>query len=171
MPNWCENQVRISGPVDKIYDMAKAMEREELLEHMVPVEGNNLDRTSAWGTKWDISDVHMEHKVEDGVIEASFMTAWGPPDMAFVTYLGNNDDVTIENYFYEPGMAFAGIDSEMVELPEKSDADEWEDDPMLKQIDDMFCIREHMIEYETYEIKENQELESNQEEQLRFKGL
>ena len=157
MPNWCENQVRISGPVDKIYDMAKAMEREELLEHLVRVEGNNLDRTSAWGTKWDISDVHMEHNVEDGVIEASFMTAWGPPDMAFVTYLGNNDDVTIENYFYEPGMAFAGIDSEMVELPEKSDADEWEDDPMLKQIDDMFCIREHMIEYETYEIKENQE--------------
>ena len=157
MPNWCENQVRISGPVDKIYDMAKAMEREELLEHLVPVEGNNLDRTSAWGTKWDISDVHMEHKVEDVVIEACFMTAWGPPDMAFVPYLGNNDDVTIENYFYEPGMAFAGIDSEMVELPEKSDADEWEDDPMLKQIDDMFCIREHMIEYETYEIKENQE--------------
>ena len=151
MPNWCENQVRISGPVDKIYDMAKAMEREELLEHLVPVEGNNLDRTSAWGTKWDISDVHMEHKVEDGVIEASFMTAWGPPDMAFVTYLGNNDDVTIENYFYEPGMAFAGIDSEMVELPEKSDADEWEDDPMLKQIDDMFCIRENMAEWENEE--------------------
>ena len=42
MPNWCENQVRISGPVDKIYDMAKAMEREELLEHLVPVEGNIL---------------------------------------------------------------------------------------------------------------------------------
>ena len=157
MPNWCENQVRINGPVDKIYDMAMAMEREELLEHLVPVEGTNLDRTSAWGTKWDISDVRMEHKVEDGVIEASFMTAWGPPDMAFVTYLGKNDDVTIENFFYEPGMAFAGIDSELVEIPEKSDADEWEDDPMLKQIDDMFCIREHMIEYETYEIKENQE--------------
>ena len=98
MPNWCENQVRINGPVDKIYDMAKAMEREELLEHLVPVEGNNLDRTSAWGTKWDISDVQMEHKVEDGVIEASFMTAWGPPDMAFVTYLGNNDDVTTVSY-------------------------------------------------------------------------
>ena len=157
MPNWCDNSVRIEGPVDKIYDMAKAMEREELLEHLVPVEGTNLDRTNTWGTKWDISDVRMEHKVEDGVIEASFMTAWGPPDMAFVTYLGKNDDVTIENYFYEPGMAFAGIDSELVELPDKSDASEWEDDPMLKQIDEMFCIREHMIEYETYEIKENQE--------------
>ena len=157
MPNWCENYVRIDGPVEKVYNMAKAVEEERLLEYLVPVEGNNLDRTSAWGTKWDISEPHMEHKIEDGVLEVNFMTAWGPPDMAFVTYLGNNDDVTIENYFYEPGMAFAGIDSEMVELPEKSDADEWEDDPMLKQIDDVFCIRENMIEYETYEIKENQE--------------
>ena len=157
MPNWCENKVRIDGPVEKVYNMAKAVEEERLLEYLVPVEGTNLDRTSAWGTKWDISEPYMEHNVEDGVIEVSFMTAWGPPDACFGTYLMENDDVTIENYFYEPGMAFAGIDSEMVELPEKSDADEWEDDPMLKQIDDMFCIREHMIEYETYEIKENQE--------------
>ena len=157
MPNWCENQVRINGPVDKVYDMAKAMEREELLQHLVPVEGNNFDRTDKWGTKWDISDVHMEHKVEDGVIEASFLTAWGPPDMAFDTYLGKNDDVTIENYFYEPGNAFAGIDSESIEIPDKSDADEWESDPMLKELDDVFCIREQMIEWETYEIAENQE--------------
>ena len=48
MPNWCENQVRINGPVDKIYDMAKAMEREEFLQHLVPVEGNNFDRTEKW---------------------------------------------------------------------------------------------------------------------------
>ena len=157
MPNWCENQVRINGPVDKIYNMAKAVEEERLLEYLVPVEGTNLDRTSAWGTKWDITEPHMEHNIEDGVIEVSFMTAWGPPDACFCTYLMENDDVTIENYFYEPGMAFAGIDSEMVELPEKSDADEWEDDPMLKQIDDVFCIRENMIEYETYEIEDNQE--------------
>ena len=46
----------------------------------------------------------MEHKVEDGVIEVSFMTAWGPSDMAFDTYLGKNDDVTIENYFMSPVM-------------------------------------------------------------------
>ena len=51
MPNWCENQVRINGPVDKVYDMAKAMEREELLQHLVPVEGNNFDRTDKWGTQ------------------------------------------------------------------------------------------------------------------------
>jgi len=157
MPNWCANEVRIEGPVDKIYDMAMAMEREELLEHLVPVEGDNFERTSSWGTKWDISDVHMEHNVEDGVIEASFMTAWGPPDMAFVTYLGKSDDVTIENYFYEPGMAFAGVDSESVELPETPDADEWEDDVLLQQLDTMFGIRDCMWESETLEIEENAE--------------
>ena len=148
MPNWCENQVRINGPVDKIYDMAKAMEREELLQHLVPVEGNNFDRTDKWGTKWDISDVRMEHKVEDGVIEASFMTAWGPPDMAFVTYLGENDDVTIENYFYEPGNAFAGVDGESVELPDSSESPEWESDGLLQAVDRVFDIRENMRQWE-----------------------
>ena len=148
MPNWCENQVRINGPVDKIYDMAKAMEREELLQHLVPVEGNNFDRTDKWGTKWDISDVHMEHNVEDGVIEASFMTAWGPPDMAFVTYLGENDDVTIENYFYEPGNAFAGVDGESVELPDSSNSPEWETDGLLQDVDRVFDIRENMRQWE-----------------------
>ena len=33
MPNWCENQVRIEGPVEKIYNMAKAVEEERLLQH------------------------------------------------------------------------------------------------------------------------------------------
>ena len=151
MPNWCENQVRISGPVDKIYDMAKAMEREELLEHLVPVEGTNLDRTSAWGTKWDISEPYMEHNVEDGVIEVSFMTAWGPPDACFGTYLMENDDVTIENYFYEPGNAFAGVDGESVELPGTSDSPEWESDGLLQAVDRVFCIRENMAEWENEE--------------------
>ena len=151
MPNWCENQVRINGPVDKIYDMAKAMEREELLEHLVPVEGTNLDRTSAWGTKWDISEPFMEHNIEDGVIEVSFMTAWGPPDACFGTYLMENDDVTIENYFYEPGNAFAGVDGESVELPGTSDSPEWESDGLLQAVDRVFCIRENMAEWENEE--------------------
>ena len=88
MPNWCENQVRINGPVDKIYNMAKAVE-EELLEHLVPVEGTNLDRTDKWGTQMGYNpEPHMEHNIEDGVIEVSFMTAWGPPDACICTYLG-----------------------------------------------------------------------------------
>ena len=148
MPNWCENQVRINGPVDKIYDMAKAMEREEFLQHLVPVEGNNFDRTEKWGTKWDISDVYMEHNVEDGVIEASFMTAWGPPDACFDTYLMENDDVTIENYFYEPGNAFAGVDGESVELPDSSESPEWESDGLLQAVDRVFDIRENMRQWE-----------------------
>ena len=59
--------------MDKIYNMAKAVEEERLLEYLVPVEGTNLDRTSAWGTKWDISEPFMEHNIEDGVIRESSM--------------------------------------------------------------------------------------------------
>ena len=148
MPNWCENYVRIDGPVEKVYNMAKAVEEERLLEYLVPVEGTNLDRTSAWGTKWDITEPFMEHNIEDGVIEVSFMTAWGPPDACFNTYLIENDDVTIENYFYEPGNAFAGVDGESVELPDSSNSPEWETDGLLQDVDRVFDIRENMRQWE-----------------------
>ena len=157
MPNWCDNKVRIEGPVDKIYDMAKAVEEERLLQYLVPVEQGYHTQIEAWGTKWDISEPYMEHNVEDGVIEASFMTAWGPPDTAFDTYLMNNDDVTIENYFYEPGNAFAGVDGESVELPMISDDPVWEEDGLLQAVDNVFNIREGMIEWETYDIEDNLE--------------
>ena len=149
MPNWCENKVRIDGPVEKVYNMAKAIEEERLLEFLVPVEGTNLDRTNAWGTKWDITEPYMEHNIEDGVIECSFMTAWGPPDACFDTYLMKNDDVTIENYFYEPGNAFAGVDGESVELPAVSDSPLWEKDGLLLAVDNVFGIRESMAEWES----------------------
>ena len=35
MPNWCENKVRIDGPVEKVYNMAKAVEEERLLEYSI----------------------------------------------------------------------------------------------------------------------------------------
>tara|TARA_X000001388_G_scaffold69316_1_gene57767 strand:+ start:89 stop:448 length:360 start_codon:yes stop_codon:yes gene_type:complete len=110
MPNWCDNKVRIQGPVDKIYAMAKAMEENRLLEFMVPLgEWDYHKAIDEWGTKWDISEANVTHNVEDGVIEGYFMTAWGPPDGAFATYVLENNDVTIQNYFYEPGNAFAGV--------------------------------------------------------------
>ena len=74
MPNWCDNHVRIEGPVDKIYNMVKACEDEELLEYMVPVEGTKMDRINVWGTQWDISQPQIEHVVEDGVIDMYFMS-------------------------------------------------------------------------------------------------
>ena len=157
MPNWCDNKVRIEGPVDKIYDMAKAVEEERLLQYLVPVEQGYHTQIEAWGTKWDISEPYMEHNVEDGVIEASFMTAWGPPDTAFDTYLMKNDDVTIENYFYEGGNAFAGVDGESVELPATSDDPVWEEDGLLQAVDRVFNIREQMTEWETLEIEDNLE--------------
>ena len=53
MPNWCDNHVRIEGPVDKIYNMAKACKEEQLLEYMVPVEGTvvMIESTEHWGTQ------------------------------------------------------------------------------------------------------------------------
>ena len=81
----------------------------------------------------------------------SLVYAWRPPDACFGTYLMENDDVTIENYFYEPGNAFAGVDGESVELPGTSDSPEWESDGLLQAVDRVFCIRENMAEWENEE--------------------
>lgn len=152
MPNWCENQVRIEGPVEKIYNMAKAVEEERLLQHMVPLEEWTYgDATTNWGTKWDISDPQMNHIVADGVIECGFMSAWSPPTEAFDTYLAENDDVTIEHYYYEPGNAYTGVDGEHVEIPSRSDSPEWENDELLQACDNVFGIREQMWDWEQEE--------------------
>lgn len=148
MPNWCDNHVRIEGPVDKIYNMAKACKEENLLEYMVPVEGNNLDRTSAWGTKWDISEPQIEHIVEDGVIDMYFMSAWGPPSEAFYTYMDNNEDVDIEWCYYEGGNAFCGLNGEDYEVPYSLDSDDWDNNSVIKKCDDTFGIRDSIRAWE-----------------------
>lgn len=156
MPNWCENRVRIDGPVDKIYNMAKAIEEERLLEYMVPLKkdgGYGTSATEHWGTKWDICEPYMEHTVEDGVIEVSFMSAWSPPIEAFDTYLSQNEDVTIEHFYYEPGNAYTGVDGEMFEVPDTK-SDEWENNSLLQACDEVFGIREEMMQWE----EENEEI-------------
>lgn len=148
MPNWCDNHVRIEGPVDKIYNMVKACEDEELLEYMVPVEGTNMDRVNAWGTKWDISEPSIHHIVEDGVIDLYFQTAWGPPSEAFMTYLDENEDIDIEWCYYEGGNAFLGVNGCDYELPDKLDSPIWENNIDIKKCDETFCIRENIREWE-----------------------
>ena len=67
------------------------------------------------GYKGDGIRSQMNHIVADGVIECGFMSAWSPPE-AFDTYPAENDDVTIEHYYYEPGNAYTGVDGEHVEI-------------------------------------------------------
>lgn len=157
MPNWCDNTVKIEGPVDKIYDLAKAMERDEMLSHMAPLptkEWHYGTAVDVWGTKWGTgtSDGYMDYSVEDGVISASFQTAWSPPTRAYDTYLMENPDVDIYATYYEGGSDFAGIydngdDGYREGLP-NSKCPTWETDPVLKELDETYNIVEMMSDWE-----------------------
>jgi hypothetical protein len=64
-----------------------------------------------WGVKWDvgkIDDVYVDIDGEDGRVELSFDTAWGPPEGIYHKLYEMYPDVHITWFFDEPGMEFAG---------------------------------------------------------------
>ena len=102
-----------------------------------------------WGTKWDVDAYEGENvKVENGVLEFGFDSAWAPPIGVYEELVEQGFEVRA--YYYEPGMAFVG---------------KWEDgcddgydyggtnsktvrDVIGEELDDMFGISESMAEYE-----------------------
>ena len=109
-----------------------------------------------WGTKWDvdaIETIELEGDVDH--ITFGFDSAWSPPTGA-MEYL-MEQGFTVRLYYYEPGMAFAGI---------------WEDgqddcydiggltsetvkDAIPEALDEMFGISETIAEYEAEEGDED----------------
>ena len=102
MPNWCNNNIKIEGPKDKIkdiWDRVQADEDKGFFQHFVPMpkelEGTTSPSSSAkkpqpmidgfdnwydwrvknWGTKWDIStdDCGLTYR-EDG--DKAFIEGW-----------------------------------------------------------------------------------------------
>ena len=135
MPNWCSNNISITGPKDKIqalWDQAQKPEEEGggLLTGMRPmpefkepvpdpftgqVEAGMPDwwnwRVSNWGTKWEVSNEGLEYTDNgDGTATISgwFESAWAPPVEAFAYYCNEQPDITATLSYYEPGMCFVG---------------------------------------------------------------
>jgi hypothetical protein len=115
MPNWCSNAITIKGPADKIralWDAANATKDSFLLEAMVPIGKWDYDAAvTTWGTKWDLNGEGLEFvDLGDGTatIEGWAESAYSPPIEAFATYCGNNEGVTAQLDYFEPGMAFVG---------------------------------------------------------------
>ena len=138
MPNWCNNNIEITGPASKInaiWTTATDAENGGLLNAMVPMPealsntvkgtGDELQTeahdgftnwydwsVSRWGTKWDISTEGLEYTDNgDGTATISgwFDSAWSPPITAYNTFLENNEDCTLNASYYEPGMDFGGF--------------------------------------------------------------
>ena len=119
MPNWCENSVTITGPVDKLKSLWDSHEDSDLslLSAMNPIpEGLDGEesyhwRLANWGTKWDINTEGLDFSdLGDGLgqISGYFESAWAPPVEAYDAFISENSKITIEAFYYEPGMCFCG---------------------------------------------------------------
>lgn len=136
MPNWCNNNISISGPTETIKQLWEdaTAEGSGLLNAMVPQPDNiytgNLGQKEReqcaedgvpnwydwniekWGTKWDVSTEGLEFTDNgDGtaVIEGWFDSAWSPPINAYETFSDDMDNCSLEASYYEGGMDFGGF--------------------------------------------------------------
>jgi len=169
MPNWCNNNISITGPKDQITALWERAETADngnfgLLNAMVQMPRELEDTTSPsedgndwyqwrvnnWGTKWDIGSDGLELSEDGTEITGWFDSAWAPPATAFITFAESNEDITITNYYYEPGMDFGGLvscdggacDDEYAEdIQALVKAGE---DNLVRELDDQFGITESM---------------------------
>jgi len=107
-----------------------------------------------WGTKWEVEaydkveydDAHDKHGITFG-----FDSAWSPPTGA-MEYLVDQG-FTVRLYYYEPGMAFAGIweDGEDDCYDIGGYTSETVKESIPEDLDEMFGISECIAEYEEEE--------------------
>ena len=139
MPNWCNNNISISGPTDTIKQLWEDANQEGeaggLLNAMVPMpealrdtvkgSGEELQEVwvdgcnnwydwcvKNWSTKWDVSTEGLEFTDNgDGtaMIEGWFDSAWSPPIGAYEKFCDDMDNCDLEASYHEPGMDFAGF--------------------------------------------------------------
>jgi len=178
MPNWCNNTITLKGPKEKITAIyAKAKKDDALLQQLKPMpdalEGTTSPapkegkvqplvdgfdnwydwRVQNWGTKWDVDMEGLELSDDGTTITGWFDSAWAPPIHAYEYFLTANEDCSINSYYYEGGMDFAGqwedfADAEVT--PSEFTADEMEDSTMgiIFTLNEHFGFSEAVREYE-----------------------
>jgi hypothetical protein len=110
-------------------------------------------RVQNWGTKWDVDMEGLELSDDGTTITGWFDSAWSPPIHAYEYFLTDNEDCSINSYYYEGGMDFAGqwedfADAEVT--PSEFTADEMEDSTMgiIFTLNEHFGFSEAVREYE-----------------------
>ena len=120
MPNWCNNQIKISGHgVPAIKEILEANPGGGMFELLVGklADGqteseymNNWYDTNCarWGCKWDV-DIELEGiSFDNDCIGMWIETAWSPCN-DFLRLLSEKYGVDVENSYVEAGSDFAGM--------------------------------------------------------------
>ena len=135
MPNWCDNQVTITGSKSVIDKIEKIVKEEKgaggLLNFFHPMPKGLEDTTSPsssakkpqpmiegfdnwydwrcenWSTKWDVNEFYGVDRQGD-TISFAFSSACSPPIGAYENFLAKNEDCSLKAYYYEGGCDFMG---------------------------------------------------------------
>jgi hypothetical protein len=128
MPNWCSNNLSMSGPPDQVRAILDAVrpsdgaddEKLRLTKFMPqPVDeaGELIDGVSwqydAWGTKWGDCDTEItseEYTSNLGSGSLMYNTAWGPASGLMKEISRLHPNVTMDIEYEEPGMNFLGVE-------------------------------------------------------------
>jgi hypothetical protein len=138
MPNWCYNNLQISGNkevIEKIRNWHKQPDKKtdvglfglfyplpkELENTTFPVsESNNtlIEKYGAdnwykwnlanWGVKWDASEIELLDETATD-LSLRFETPWGPPIEFYEKLKKDFPDINIFSSYTEEGISFAGV--------------------------------------------------------------
>jgi hypothetical protein len=118
MPNWCSNEVIISGDKEEIKklkdkafkknkDGAEIFQFNNLIPRPKKEEKNWYNwNINNWGTKWDVEAT--SHYEDETSLEMEFDTAWGPPAGVFYQIKNESPSLQISWFYHEPMMELAG---------------------------------------------------------------
>jgi hypothetical protein len=113
MPNWCSNEITISGDVTRIVEALESIESKQdnnVFKTLIDVpQDEDWYNTNLkyFGTKWDVSHEECDPQEFDGGLVLMPNTAWSPP-IEFGINLAKKYGVEVELYYHESGMDFCG---------------------------------------------------------------
>jgi hypothetical protein len=130
MPNWCENEVWITGNADELQelfteasktptDFDDSKEVKFLMNNLVPMPEGYIDDSrwydwsiENWGTKWDLSQQYDDTRVyyTEGDSEGglNYQTAWAPNRDFWQKVSERFPSLRIDLRYLEEGMCFMG---------------------------------------------------------------
>jgi hypothetical protein len=124
MPNWCDCEIEIKGPRDKIHHLWEQMHELHptegeiaLLTALVPMPPNRNtveEAVEVWGTKREIGENDLTYTEDEekklAIIKGHFESAWTPPLKALQTFCSQdeNDDIFIFLEYDEHGVRMCG---------------------------------------------------------------
>lgn len=116
MPNWCSNEITISGDVTKIVEALESIENKQennVFKTLIDVPQDEYEKDwyntnlKYFGTKWDVSYYECDLQEFNGGIVLMPNTAWSPP-IEFGVNLAKKYGVEVELYYHESGIDFCG---------------------------------------------------------------